>query len=83
MDGVQGYDKDQTALMIPDMSNFAARVSVILGTPMISCRRKRQMPWKCLGGLSSSSLMGYGYKEDGNIVVGESDPSEYDEIVTT
>ena len=33
VDGVQGYDKDQIALVIPDVSNFAARVPVILGTP--------------------------------------------------
>ena len=37
VDGVQGYDKDQIALVIPDVSNFAARVPVILGTPTISC----------------------------------------------
>ena len=31
VDGVQGYDEDQIALVIPDLSNFAARVSVNLG----------------------------------------------------
>ena len=36
MDRVQGYDKDQIALVIPDLSNFAVRVPVILGTPTIS-----------------------------------------------
>ena len=35
MDRVQGYDEDQIALIIPDFSNFAMRVSVILGTPTI------------------------------------------------
>ena len=30
--GVQGYDEDQIALIIPDFSNFAMRVPVILGT---------------------------------------------------
>ena len=35
VDGVQGYDKDQIALVIPDFSNFATRVPVILGTPTI------------------------------------------------
>ena len=35
MDGVWGYDKDQIALIIPDVSNFAVRVPVILGTPTI------------------------------------------------
>ena len=36
VDGVQGYDKDKIALVIPDLSNFVARVPIILGTPMIS-----------------------------------------------
>ena len=33
--GVQGYDKDQIALVIPDLSNFVAPIPVILGTPTI------------------------------------------------
>ena len=37
MDGVQGYDEDQIALVIPDLSNFAVQAPVILGTPTISC----------------------------------------------
>ena len=36
VDGVQGYDEAQIALVILDISNFAARVPVILGTPTIS-----------------------------------------------
>ena len=35
VDGVLGYDEDQIALVIPDFSNFATRVPVILGTPTI------------------------------------------------
>ena len=35
VDGVWGYDKDQIALIIPDHSNFAMRVPIILGTPSI------------------------------------------------
>ena len=35
VDGVWGYDEDQTALIIPDFSNFEVRVPVILGTPTI------------------------------------------------
>ena len=35
VDGVQGYDEDQIALNIPDFSNFAVRVPIILGTPTI------------------------------------------------
>ena len=36
VDRVQGYDKDQIALIILDLSNFAAWISIILGTPTIS-----------------------------------------------
>ena len=36
VDGVQGYDEDQIALVILDFSNFATRVPIILGTPTIS-----------------------------------------------
>ena len=35
VDGVQGYDEDQIALIILDFSNFAVRVPIILGTPTI------------------------------------------------
>ena len=31
VDRVQGYDKDQIALVIMDLSNFAARIPFILG----------------------------------------------------
>ena len=33
VDGVWGYNEDQIALVMPDLSNFATRVPVILGTP--------------------------------------------------
>ena len=36
VDGVKGYDEDQKALVIPDLSNFVERVPIILGTPTIS-----------------------------------------------
>ena len=35
IDRVKGYDEDQIALVIPDLSNFAAQIPVILGTPTI------------------------------------------------
>ena len=37
VDRVQGYDEDQIALVIPDLTNFAAWIPVILGIPTISC----------------------------------------------
>ena len=36
VDGGQGSDEDQIALVIPDLSNIAAQIPVILGTPSIS-----------------------------------------------
>ena len=35
VDGVQGYEEDQIALVILDLSNFAAQIPVILGIPII------------------------------------------------
>ena len=35
VDGVQGYDEDQIALVVLDLSNFMAQVPMILGTPTI------------------------------------------------
>ena len=36
VDRVQGYDEDQIALVIPDLSNFLAQIPVILRTLTIS-----------------------------------------------
>ena len=36
VDRVQRYDEDQTALVIPDLSNFLAQIPGILGTSTIS-----------------------------------------------
>ena len=36
LDGVQHYDKDQIALVIPDFSDFMVQVPHMLGTLMIS-----------------------------------------------
>ena len=54
VDGVQGYDEDQIALVIPDISNFATRVPIILGMPttghVVNVMREAEidalaMPW--------------------------------------
>ena len=37
VDGGQGYDEDQIALVVLDESNFVEWIPVILGTPNISC----------------------------------------------
>ena len=36
MDGVQGYDEDQIALVVPDESKFAEQIPIVLGTSTIS-----------------------------------------------
>ena len=36
MDGVQGYNEDQIALVLLDLPNFVERIPIILGTPTIS-----------------------------------------------
>ena len=54
VDGVWGYDEDQIALVIPDFSNFATRVPIILGMPttghVVNVMREAEMdalamPW--------------------------------------
>ena len=93
MESVQGYDKDQIALVIPDLSNFVAWVPVILRTPMIShvinVIKEREidalaMPWV---NTQVAYLLAVRWAtatlEDGKVVAGESDPSEYNEVVTT
>ena len=37
VDEIRGYDEDQIALVILDLSNFMAWVPMILGTSTISC----------------------------------------------
>ena len=93
MDGVQGYDEDQIALVILDLSNFAAQVPIILGTPTIShivnvIQEKEidalAMPWAnaqvayLLAVWQATATM-----EDDRVVAGGSNPSDYDEVVTS
>ena len=61
MDVVQGYDEDQIALVVLDVSKFAEQIPVILGTPTIShivnVRKEREIDalmilGKCQGGTS-------------------------------
>ena len=64
MDGVQGYDKDKKALVIPDLSDFTVQVPIILGTPMISHiinmikEKENDALAKCLSGPSPVSMKG-------------------------
>ena len=53
VDGVQGYDEDQIALVIPDQSKFAEWIPIILGTPTIShIMNVINTMGKCQGGTS-------------------------------
>ena len=36
VEGVKGYNKDQVALVVPDLTTFGSRVPVTLGTPIIN-----------------------------------------------
>ena len=61
-DRVQGYDEDQIALVILDLSNFVARIPVILGTPTIICiinimKEKDQCLGNTLGKCQSGSSL--------------------------
>ena len=61
VDRVQGYDEDQIALVIPDLSNFVARIPIILGTPTMSCiinvmEKEINALGKCQGGSSLISV---------------------------
>ena len=92
VDGVQGYDKDQIALVIPDLFNFAAQIPVILGTPTISwvinVMKEAEMdalamPWVnarvahlLLAFRMMTVVVGDGIKE-------EPDPDGYDQVMFT
>ena len=93
VDGVQGYDEDQIALVIPDLSNFVAWVPVIFGTATIShiinvIKEKEidalAMPWvNAQVAYLITVWWAIATIEDSTAVAGKSNPSEYDEVVTT
>ena len=90
VDGVQGYDEDQIALVIPDLSNFVVRVPVILRTPTIShiVNVMKERETDALLTPSVNACVTYllavqwaaATVEDSK--TGESDPNDYDEIIT-
>ena len=93
VDGVWAYDENKIALVIPDLSNIVARVPIILRTPMIShivnvIREKEidalVMPWvnACVAYLLAV-WQATATVESDKVAIGESDPSEYNEVVTT
>ena len=93
VDGVQGYDEDQIAWVSLDLSNFVARVPIILGTPMISCivNMIKEEEIDALATPWVNAWVAYllavqqatATVENDKFAAEEVDPSEYDEVVTT
>ena len=92
MDGVQGYDEDQIALVVPDELKFAEQIPIILGTPTISCVmnviKKREidalvMPWANARVVHLLSV----HKAVATVVddqtLESANPNGYDEVVFT
>ena len=92
MEGVQGYNEDQIALIVPDLSNFVAQVPIILGTPTINCivnvMKERKidalgMPWAHVQVAHLLSVQRATATVEDSHAVEKSSPSEYDEVVIT
>ena len=93
VDGNQGYDEDQIAIVVLDLSNFAAQVPVILGTLMIGKVMNEikeseidtlVMSWvntyvACLLAEQQATAI----LESDKVSIRVLDPTEYDEVVTT
>ena len=69
VDGFQGYNEDKIALVVLDLSNFAERIPVILGTPTIShvinVMKEREIDalGKCQGTQSLVSMKGCSHND--------------------
>ena len=90
VDGVQDYDKDQIALVIPDASDFAARVPVFLGTPTISCIvnvmkeiSALTMPWENARVAHLLSVCRMTAVKVGDGTVEGCGPDDYDQVMFT
>ena len=92
VDGVQGYDKDQIALVFPDLSNFAAQIPVILGTPTIShvinVMKETEidalaMPWVTVRVAHLLSVCRMTTVKVGDGIAEESSSDDYDQVMFT
>ena len=92
VDRVQGYDKDQIALVILDLSNFAAQIPVILGTPTISqvvnVMKEAEidvlaMPWANARVVHLLSVHRMMTMEVGDGIMEEPNPDGYDQVMFT
>ena len=92
VDGVQAYNKDQIALVVPDLLNFAAWVPVTLGTPTIShvvnVMKEREIdalttPWGNAWVAHLLSVWRATATVEDSQAVGKSSPSKFDKVVIT
>ena len=92
VDRVQGYDKDQIALVILDFSNFAAWIPVILGTPTISqvinMMKEEEidtlvMPWANARVVHLLLVCRMMTVEVGDSLMEEPDPDDYEQLMYT
>ena len=92
VDGVQGYDKDQIALVIPDLSNFAAKIPVILRTPfitqVINVMKEAEidalvMPWANARVTHLLSVCRMTTVEVGDVIIEEPYPDGYGHVMFT
>ena len=91
VDRVWGYDEDEIALVILDLSNFVAQIPVILGTPTISqvvnMMKEAEvdalaMPWANAQG-STSPVHRMMTMEVGDGLKEELDPDGFDQLMYT
>ena len=92
LDRVQGYDKDQITLVILDLSNFAAQIPVILGTPTIGWIINTMKwvevdalatPWANARVVHLLSVHRMTTVEVGDSLKEEPDPDGYDQLMYT
>ena len=92
VDGVQGYNEDQIALVVLDLLNFMERTPIILGTPTLShivnVMKEREidalvMPWENARVAHLLSVQRAAATIADDQAMEESDPDEYDEVVIT
>ena len=92
MDGVQGYDEDQIALVVPDVLKFVEQIPVILGTPTIShiinAMKEREidalaMPWANARVAHLLLVCRLVATVVGNRTVESANPNGYNEVAVT
>ena len=92
VDGAQGYDEDQVALVILDISNFAARVPVILGTPtiihVVNVMKEKEInalatPWANARVAHLLSVCRMTAIKVGDGAAEECSPDDYDQVIFT